>query len=113
MSQIKTIKAQYDILRRASEYYTQHIDSDVKVSSALKAKHEEYIRKGGDNMDNWLSQILPKAYDVANEYKCHSDNKTFPLNFGLNIMLNEKTNVNGIETAFVDIRRKNICLCFG
>lgn len=102
LSQVRTLLSKYREYQTASMYYTNHYIANGRTDSILLAKSEKYVRMGGDNMTNWLAQISQKAYDVANEYKCHTDNKDFPLALGLDLMLTKHSDVLGLESVDVN-----------
>lgn len=97
LSQVKKLKAVYDNFRKAYDFYNTGDIKNNKTYASLKEKSEKYVSMGGDNFNNWLSQMLEKAYSISKYYKCLSDNKDFPARFVSDIMLIKKNNVLGIE----------------
>ena len=102
LSQVKGLLDVYESYQKASEHYVAHYVANGKPSAYLLEKHTKYIRMGGNNMTNWLKQILQKAYDVANEYMCHAENKCFNPELSLNLMLTKKTGVFGLDSVDVN-----------
>lgn len=102
LSEVRDMYSVYKEYQTAARYYKLHYIANERTDTVLYGKSEKYTRMGGDNMTNWLAQMIQKAYDVADEYKCHSDNKDFPLSFGANIMLTKHTNVLGLEIPHVN-----------
>ena len=102
LSQVRTLLDEYRVYKKAYEHYNMHYVANGWNDTVLEKKSEKYIRMGGDNMTNWLSQLLQKVYDVADEYLCHSQNQDFPVRFSTNIMLNGCTNVVGLNTVYVN-----------
>ncbi len=103
LSQVKSLKSKYDTLRSAYNHYQTYYLANGKESKTLAEKAEKYERMGGDNMRNWLGQMVQKAYDIADYYKCRADNKEFPLRLGINLMLLKHTAVVGLETVFENV----------
>ena len=102
LSQVRKILSEYEYYQKTSKYYKDYYLANGKSNETLFEKSQKYIKMGGDNMTNWLKQILQKSYDVANEYKCHSDNKDFSVSFNLNLMLSEHTNVFGLNDVYIN-----------
>ena len=103
LSQVKRLKTEYDELRNAYNHYQTFYLANGKTSKALSDKAERYVRIGGDNMRNWLGQMVQKAYDIADYYKCRADNKDFPVRINTNIFLCNHTNVTGLTTVFENV----------
>jgi hypothetical protein len=103
LSQVRKIKAKYDMLRKAYIHYNNYYLANGKASATLKAKSDKYVRMGGDNFTNWLGQMEQKCYDVANYYKCRSDNKDYPARFTSNVMLSKRSQILGLEEVFENV----------
>ena len=101
LSQVRTMLNEYLNYQKASKYYQSHY-SDNPSPKQLAEKHKQYVRMGGDNMTNWLMQILQKSYDVANEYKCHAENQDFPVRLNASIMLSKKEQAVGLDSTDVN-----------
>lgn len=99
LSQIRTLLGEYESLQKASRHYMSNYIANGRKSATLAKKREKYKRMGGDNMTNWLRQMLQKSYDVANEYKCYADNKDFPARFNAEVMLRKTESVVGLYTV--------------
>lgn len=102
LSQVRKMLSVYRQYKTASEIYEMHYLANGWTDTTLAEKAKKYVRMGGNNMTNWLGQLLQKAYDVANEYLCHANNKDFPVRFNVGIMLNTKTDIVGLETPYVN-----------
>lgn len=100
LSQVKQLKNFYDNLKKAHVHYNTYYVANGKTSAVLKEKSDKYVRMGGDNFNNWLGQMVQKAYDLANYYKCRADNKDFPTRFSTCIMLSKHTQVLGLEEVY-------------
>ena len=100
LSQVKKLKDQYEELKKAYIHYNTFYLANGKTSVSLKERCEKYTKMGGDNFNNWLSQMLQKAYDLANYYKCRAENKDYPVRFTSNVMLTKRTQILGLEEVY-------------
>ena len=99
LSQLSELIEKYEAYRKAYVYYTTYYSATGKDSTNLSEKAAAYIKMGGDNVLNWMKQMLQNSYDYANYYKCCSDNKDFPLRISPNVMISKTNNIVGLETV--------------
>ncbi len=103
LSQVKSLKNEYDEYRKAYLHYINYYETKGLTSVSLEAKAKKYVRMGGDNMTNWLGQMIQKAYDVAAVYKCYADNKGFETSFTTNVMLSKHSANIGLRRVLENV----------